>query len=295
VIIVDDSEGRDTEKLITDLQETFRIKGICLSYIRNFGKKGLAPARNVGFEYSKGEIIVFLDDDVILSSNYIGEILKAYSTHVDAIGVQGYIVNAEYPRRHSVHVVSKIFLMHHFDTECRILPPFTGTYPYAPKELIRCEWLSGCNHSWKRWVLERFKFDEDLLGPSIGEDKDFSYRVHKAKLGSLYLVPTARIIHNSLEKHEKSMTEIQEIYKLYLFCKNIDQTLKNWFTLIWHNLGKWLLLFIPVLKKPNYRNARQIITYLNITLKTLTRLRDIRRGNLEFLNKKLRTKLPQRV
>jgi glycosyltransferase involved in cell wall biosynthesis len=48
---------------------------------------GLAYARNTGLTAASGEVIVFLDDDVIVDSHFLERLLVAYQeTHADAIG-----------------------------------------------------------------------------------------------------------------------------------------------------------------------------------------------------------------
>jgi glycosyltransferase involved in cell wall biosynthesis len=73
VIIVDDSDNDKIENLITEENGIFENKNIDLRYIRNKRGKSLTIARNVGIDNSTGDVVLFLDDDVILDKDYIKE------------------------------------------------------------------------------------------------------------------------------------------------------------------------------------------------------------------------------
>jgi len=56
--------------------------------IFNDGERGASSARNLGIREAKGEIIAFLDDDVLPFANWAEEMVKTY-TDVSIIGVTG--------------------------------------------------------------------------------------------------------------------------------------------------------------------------------------------------------------
>ena len=93
VLVVDDSDDDETAKLISENHNVFLSKGILLKYLRgNKENRSISAARNLGATTSTGEIVVFIDDDVILDNKYVEEILKTYEEYPMAKGVQGYIV-----------------------------------------------------------------------------------------------------------------------------------------------------------------------------------------------------------
>jgi cellulose synthase/poly-beta-1,6-N-acetylglucosamine synthase-like glycosyltransferase len=49
-------------------------------------------------ENSKGDIVLFLDSDVVLEKNFIEEVLRVFKERPDAIGVAGYITNIRIER-----------------------------------------------------------------------------------------------------------------------------------------------------------------------------------------------------
>ncbi len=59
-----------------------------LKVLFNHGEEGASAARNLGIRQAKGDIIAFVDDDVILSSDWAEEMIKTYDDD-SAIGVTG--------------------------------------------------------------------------------------------------------------------------------------------------------------------------------------------------------------
>ena len=65
VLIIDDSE-EDSTKRVTDLfKPDFEAVGCKLKYVKG-NCDGLPAARNLGVKISRGNLILFLDDDILL-------------------------------------------------------------------------------------------------------------------------------------------------------------------------------------------------------------------------------------
>ena len=71
IIIVDNSKNNESEDLVKSRETDFGTKDICLDYIKNERENSLTVARNIGVKFAKGEIVLFLDDDVVFYRNYI--------------------------------------------------------------------------------------------------------------------------------------------------------------------------------------------------------------------------------
>lgn len=65
VLVIDDGSDDGTESLIRQQQDTFRFP---FSYLRNIGR-GPAAARNLGIDTARGEILLFIGDDIFMGSN----------------------------------------------------------------------------------------------------------------------------------------------------------------------------------------------------------------------------------
>ena len=86
---VKDLKREDIEILLIDNNSNDETKAITLEQKEkcNFltyhfeSRQGLAKARNKGIEISKGKVISFIDDDIVLDKNWLKEIILAIEKH----------------------------------------------------------------------------------------------------------------------------------------------------------------------------------------------------------------------
>lgn len=251
--------------------------------------QGAARARNVGIKESTGDIIFFMDDDIILDSKYIEEILRTYDNYSEAKGIQGYIQNGIIDisnfRGILLNSIHKVFLMSYVERNKCSYRITLGTYPYSPSGIIRCQWLHGSNCSYKREVLQKFRFDENLIKRSIGEDVDLSYRINKCYPNSLLMNPRATIIHESTSTYQVSRFTIYSsvLYEAYIFYKNIEQTTANKLFFILSIFGQFFISSIMYLFVK--RDVKSFFSLIRAHIFTLKQIRDIKDGNLKFINR----------
>lgn len=295
VIIVDDSDNNEIKNLIAYRKDEFKEKGILLKYIKNERERSLTIARNIGIENSVGDIILFLDSDVILDKNYIKEILNIYKEKPDAMAVQGLIQNVKKENKFIdklIGIFNRLFYIQ-FDekNKFRLLPSLGVSIPSFVDEIINCEWLSGANQSYKKEILERFRFDENLKKYSWGEDLDTSYRIFKKYPHSLFMTPYAKLIHNTSQegRHPKrDVIYMDVIYLTYLFYKNIEQNLRNKLIYLWSRMGRIALSMIFLILKPSKSKLTEIKHVLGASIYSMKHMKEIKEGDLEFFNKWLR-------
>jgi len=77
IIVVDDGSVDGTESLIRDVMKNAPCE---LVYIRQ-ENKGPASARNTGVKHAKGELILFIDDDVLPAPNLLEEHVSGHQRH----------------------------------------------------------------------------------------------------------------------------------------------------------------------------------------------------------------------
>lgn len=288
VTVVDNSSEKASEVLVRQYENAFGSRGIGLRYVRN-GQNSLTAARNLGVKLSQGDIVLFLDDDVILDADYIEEILKVYEANPNALGVQGYIVSEQSRLVHDFF--SRLFFWYRFERHrCRVLPSVSATYPGKLDKVISCQWLSGANHSYRRYIFDEFQYDERLIKYSEGEDLELSYRIFKRYPGSLFITPFARISHNTSMEGRALVRELvymREVYGLYLFFKLFNPTLKNKLIYLWSRIGRLVLtLARAVVKRPSGIMA-ELRHLLGAYYLCLRHLEEIKAGDLEFFNRSL--------
>ena len=84
---VEKQNNSNIEILLIDNNSSDETKEITLNFQKNFlrydfeSRQGLAKARNKGIEISKGEIIIFIDDDIVLDENWLAEIITSINKY----------------------------------------------------------------------------------------------------------------------------------------------------------------------------------------------------------------------
>lgn len=196
IIVVDDTPTAEIKVVCEEWGVKFRSVDINLFYKKNLRGRSLTIARNVGVEMAQGDIILFLDSDVILYSRYIEKILEVFEKYPNALGVQGWMVNYEKSKfYYGWQTVKKLFfLTYNSKNSCKF-----RQCPTILTNTINCEWLSGFNMALRHQVFEEFSFDENLENYSYMEDYLFSYPIFKKYPNGLFITPYAKCIHKASE------------------------------------------------------------------------------------------------
>jgi GT2 family glycosyltransferase len=295
VLVVDDGDDVSTEKMMSSLHESFATRGSVLRHMRNPGERSLTVARNLGVDNTSGEVVLFIDDDVVLDGDYIRALVQVYTDHPEAKGVQGFHGGDLAPSLAGRlgNAVDRAFMIWFYGKDaCRVLPSFNPTYPHEVSGILRCQWLSGCNMSYRREVFEELRFDDKLRRYSPSEDIDFSYRVWKRFPGSLFLTPHAHLEHRytvSSRTPKRNLLMVQSAYRRYMFLKNMEQTVRNRMAFAWSELGR---MVTSLMRRTKAQLAGKTdepcfleLKYL-LQARTMCRRHDIelRSGDLGFLN-----------
>jgi glucosyl-dolichyl phosphate glucuronosyltransferase len=289
VIIVDDSDDDRISDLCQKKEIQFLNFHIKLKYIRNYRQRSNAIARNTGIDNTNGDIVLFLDDDVILDKNFLLNILEVYEKYPSAVGVQGYITNVtKYPSWRNEF--NRLFSIGFYEKDkCRVLKSTHNTYPIPLTTIINCQWMSGANQSFKKNILTEFRFDENLKSYAFKEDLDLSYRVFKKYPQGLFITPHSKLIHlisQNSRLNSDIMLNIQYVNSFYIFFKDFNGSVSEKIIFYWSWIG-YLLIPLPVLlffslitfNKPNMIKIKShYISFLFVLL----HLDEIRQGNLTY-------------
>jgi len=193
VIIVDDGDMGGFP-----LQQLFEDSGIRTLYHRKKAP-GLPESRNSGVQLSTGEVILFIDDDVILFPTYVEEIVKVFESDEtgEIGGVGGSEANLIKPmtlRNRLRRLRDIIFLMGGFK-EGRVLPSgYCTEYGSTGNPIMKyteVDFLVGATSAYRMAVCQDYQFTENYR--ELGEDKDFSYRVSRKY--RLLINPNALLYH----------------------------------------------------------------------------------------------------
>lgn len=196
IVVVDDG---NLEEL--PLKAEAEAAGVGYVYHRK-KKRGLTASRNAGIAVSSGQIVFFLDDDVVLYPDYVDRILRVFEEDEGrAIGGAGGLIENIPPLtlRDRLRRLYEAFFLITGSREGRVLPSgFYVDFGQTGNPIVRREdvdFLSGGVSAYRREVFASHSFDEThYLKYGYGEDKDFSHGVQRG--WRLVLEPRARLDHN---------------------------------------------------------------------------------------------------
>jgi GT2 family glycosyltransferase len=277
VIIVDQSKNNQTKNLIK------KIKNKKIKYI--FSKiPSITIARNLGVENTSKntELICFLDDDVTPGKNYFQEILKVFNQQPEAKAVAGYFSPEKMGKFESF--IRKIFLIRNLEKDrARILSAYGNTYPSNLSKVVNAEWLPGVNMVYKKEIFKKQKFDENLLGYTIAEDIDFSYRLFKNYPSSIFITPFAKIVHraSTVEREPtRRMAYVNQVDHFYFHFKNLNNNIFKNIKFGWSILGISLLRSLNFIIKPSKMNYLKLKYFIESLIYSLKNIRKIKSGRV---------------
>ncbi|KPL03958.1 MAG: hypothetical protein AMJ90_02555 [candidate division Zixibacteria bacterium SM23_73_2] len=203
VIIVDVGSYPNTIEWLKSLEQTKDN----LKLIFNRKSQGISVARNHGIEVAGGEYVVFMDNDVIVTEDWLEELVEVASSS-EKIGMVG----SKILRMDDlVHFYSG-YMATDFDEKgnlkgmgLRWLIPYKR---YAPEVSIQedVEWYPTTCLLAKRAIVQKIGgFDEFLL--TCEEDKDLCLRVRRSGYRIVYC-PRSEVYHN----HDYSKVNREDEY-----------------------------------------------------------------------------------
>ena len=205
VIIVDDGSDYGTDRYIASLSETETVNYVKLS------RGGRSRARNAGILKSFGDLLIFVDDDVILSKDFVNKHMRAQK---EMPGIHHGLIyelpiytffsdpGGGHPEENSTYQVSdrrtSSFALHgniedilQKVNKLKKISDFESIlqHIYSNENLSRYRWFgfTGGNVSIPRVFLENMLFDPDFHLNWGCEDFELGYRLHKLSIPFFYL------------------------------------------------------------------------------------------------------------
>jgi glucosyl-dolichyl phosphate glucuronosyltransferase len=249
-LVVVDGGSDDAETQVARFREA--VPACRVHYLRS--EPGLTRQRNAGIRAATGDIVHFLDDDVILDAPYVEAIQGTYEAAGadDVVGVSPLLRLDRTPSRLGTWY-RRFFMLPRVNGSGRMLPSGYGTLTWHSgfEEVHPLEVACGCC-TYRRDVLEQVQFDEYFAGYGYMEDHDFSYRA--GKLGKLLGNPGATMLHNespAARDRLRDLAAMQIRNHHYVFSKNLPQDFRHRVCFWWSELGHCLLRFAQAAKTLN--------------------------------------------
>lgn len=249
VIVIDDGNISDsTKNLLHFLLE--KSHKIIFKYFKK-DKPGLAESKNLGAKASKGDIVLFLDDDVILERNYLENLITIWAENQKdkkLAGISGFAKNLK-GKSLLEKMFDRVFCLYS-SAPWAILPWGFQTWSYDLKEEKKTDWIPGYNSSFKKEIFNEYQFKSLQSGRTALEDIEFCWKLKKE--GYYFIVtPSLKLIHNeSLAGREKAFaTGYKEGFNRCLIFKiHAKKNLKNYICFLIASIGwilrHWLAIFL---------------------------------------------------
>ena len=244
VIIVEQGDATATEQVAAQFNLHTRVE--------YFTEKSAARARNKGVEVSSGDILLFVDDDVVLDADYI-KIAKEYFARNNNVKVvvgkdlvltgikRGFFAKLR-------TLVSWFFWRVSYSQTNRVLWSGHNSFGNFGDKEMQTEWAMAsalCVHG---TVFQEYRFNPNFIRWSFGEDVMFTYQIHQKYPGSVRYVPSLRFWHNQSTGNRlanTSLIKMKIIYR-YIFWKQCVHQGKPWrtFAYVWSQVGFVILQLI---------------------------------------------------
>lgn len=223
LVIIDQSDSEESKNRVSTLAD-WPHSGIDLRYVHDRTISGLVEAKKVGVAYSNGDLVFFLEDDVVLQPDYIAQMVEGFEEKPEMMGVCGVVL--EMPPR--MRYYDRLFHLFH---RGMFRDPRVGVFgnPNAwTKKWIPSTALSGGLSAYRRLVFDRVPFDT-VNGFFILEDVDFSVRAAREFGQDNFFINTAARLSHLVSPKNRANLYHQYVHKVRTYIcfykKNSHQRL----------------------------------------------------------------------
>lgn len=196
----------------------------------------LTVQRNEGVKVAKGDILVFIDDDMILSPHFIEEIIKPFHLSHTVRAVSGNPQVEIYKTNPLYELYAHFFMLTYRGVGEYQHSGFPTNYHSHILNLIVSEMLHGCCMAIGREVFNKYSFNENLVSRMYGEDDYFANEIIKDYL----IVYNPRAICYDTRPYPKGRQAIKirsTIYNLIARHRRIKRSPLEKICFLWAMIG----------------------------------------------------------
>ena len=227
VLVIDQTQNHEpeTKKFLSELANAQKINWHKVNWA------SLPGARNYAVRRAKGDIVLFIDDDVKLEPNYLQAHAKNYQENQEIGAVAGRVFDrmkladsAQANQDNSAYTIDYLpeeakdpgIAWYHIDL----------VHTTKPQQVISAR---GCNMSFRKEIFTKYDiwFDERFRGSAVREESDFCLRLRKTNY-KIWYDPEANLVHLGEETggcHDISTRSLK--YQLTFYHNHFLMALKN--------------------------------------------------------------------
>ncbi|MBX0288605.1 glycosyltransferase family 2 protein [Haloarcula salinisoli] len=196
LLIVDDSDSSRTTQVVESFRPKFEAAGVRLSYTRRSGGRSMPGARNDIIEAATGDVVCFIDDDVVCEESWLAAIDDGYSRD-DVAAVCGPAIRTD---QDLMPTDTRITDQTNRNTISEYGEVNEISHCWIPPSPVETEAGRGANMSFRISALEAIGgFDTRYEGPAVFEEWDVMARLKQRGFDLLYQ-PEATVYHFETEE-----------------------------------------------------------------------------------------------
>ncbi|MFC1931505.1 glycosyltransferase family A protein [Chloroflexota bacterium] len=252
IVVVDGGITTEVQAVIDRFKNNSKLN---LVQINNSERKGALVSRRIGLKIAAGDIITYLDDDVVLEPNWMAEILKGYQDNEEAVGVGGIIVD---PVPYRDNVFYRLFARvrsYLFRSKMGKINFIGLPYAYltAPADgYLSVDFLNSGNSSYRREIIMSIRPDR-LAGVDCVEEHNLGIILTREEKKKLIYNSKAVAYHHLVRSGGSWVGERD----YYILRDHVTYLLKD-FNLKYVRLALFSLYILALcllFQKPKYLNS----------------------------------------
>jgi GT2 family glycosyltransferase len=189
LLLIDQSKQAPSE---AELRRMHGLLGpsVALRWIHDPSIRGLVHAKKVGVSLASGDLIFFLEDDIVLEREFIRAMREGFQRDSHLVGASGVVTDVPFGRAYAC-----CHALFHRGMFSDPRPWIYATLDGRGSAPIPSQALSGGLSAWRRQVFNEVQLDTDN-GFHMLEDLDFSTRVRSTLGDCMAILPGARLEHH---------------------------------------------------------------------------------------------------
>ena len=219
ILVVDDSHADRTRRTVDAYRHRFERMGTDLRYLARVGPDSMPGARNTVINCSEGDVVCFLDDDVLCAPAWFETVIGVFERRPDVAAVGGPAISVDDDVEPVRQIIRAPKNQNYIDACGRTVSRGKNWIPPEPVDTQR---LEGANMAFRREALvdvDGFDLAYDR-GPAKFEEVDTMARL--VRRGDRLIYHPAALVHHfeALEGGSRAAMTHVDLENQYWFARN---------------------------------------------------------------------------